>query len=174
MGVVSSLPIAQANAASAAAQPTPATAPPPALQTFAQAWNGLTAYTAHVSVFSEKGSDAENIVFNYDFRKPSSFTVHIIQGPNAGATLSGDGGPTVQATRGNGFFAALFKRTIPLHDPLVTTIRGASLDQLSFGAILAHAEQTRERLRRASESRSRAPLPKKCRSSRAIQPPTPD
>jgi len=89
-----------------------------------------------------KGTAVQNIVFNYTFRKPSSFVVHVIDGPNAGVTLTWDGGPTVQATRGGGLFAAVFKRTIPLHDPLVTTIRGASMDQLSYGAILAHAEQT--------------------------------
>jgi hypothetical protein len=68
--------------------------------------------------------------------------VRVIKGPNAGVTLKWGGGPTVQATRGGGLFAALFKRTISLHDPLVTTIRGSSIDELSYGAILAHAEQT--------------------------------
>jgi outer membrane lipoprotein-sorting protein len=123
-------------------QPTGTTAPPPALEAFASAWTSVTAYRAKVSVFDQKGTDAQNIAFNYTFRKPSSFTVNVIEGPNAGVTLTWDGGPTVQATRGGGLFAALFKRTLSLHDPLVTTVRGASIDQLSYGAILAHAEQT--------------------------------
>ena len=123
-------------------QPTPMTAPPPALAAFARAWDGVTAYHAKVSVLDAKGTAVQNIVFNYTFRKPSSFTVHVIEGPNAGVTLTWDGGPTLQASRGGGLFAALLKRTIPLHDPLVTTVRGASMDQLSYGAILAHAEQT--------------------------------
>jgi hypothetical protein len=122
-------------------QSTPATAPPPALEAFEHAWDGVTAYSAKVSVFAANGTAAQNIVFNYTFRKPASFTVHVVEGPNAGVTLTWDGGPTVQATRGGGLFAALFKRTIPLHDPLVTTIRGSSLDQLSYGSILAHAQQ---------------------------------
>ncbi len=123
----------------------PATKPsslPPALEAFARAWDGVTAYSAKVSVFAAKGVDVQNIVFNYTFRKPSSFTVHVLEGPNAGVTLTWDGGPTVSATRGGGLFAKLFKRTIPLHDPLVTTLGGASLDQLSYSAILAHAVQT--------------------------------
>lgn len=37
--------------------------------------------------------------------------------------------------------AAMFKRTLSLHDSLVTTLRGSSIDQLSFGAILLHGEQ---------------------------------
>jgi hypothetical protein len=56
-------------------------------------------------------------------------------------TLAWGGGSTVVARRGKGL-AALFKRTLPLHDPLATTIRGSSIDELSFGAILAHAQET--------------------------------
>jgi hypothetical protein len=125
---------------SPAPQPTPTTAPP-ALQAFAHAWDAVSAYHAKVSVYAVKGSAVQNVVFDYSFRKPSSFTVHVLEGPNAGATLTWDGGPNVQASRGRGLFS-IFKRTIPLHDPLVTTIRGASIDQLSYGSILAHAEQT--------------------------------
>jgi len=142
-GAASSPVIAQAtDNVSARTQTAQAATPPPALKAFASAWDGVTAYSAKVSVFDEKGTDAQNVAFNYTFRKPSSFTVHVIEGPNAGVTLTWDGGPTVQASRGGGLFAKLFKRTLPLHDPMVTTVRGASLDQLSYGAILAHAEQT--------------------------------
>jgi outer membrane lipoprotein-sorting protein len=123
------------------AQPSSAPAPPPVLEAFARAWNDVTAYSATVSVFSAKGADAQNIVFDYTFRKPSSFIVHVVAGPNAGVTLTWNGGPTVQASRGRGLFS-LLKRTISLHDPLVTTVRAESIDQLSYGAILAHAEQT--------------------------------
>ncbi len=130
------------NRTTATSLPTTPTAAPPALVAFARAWDTVTAYSATVSVFAAKGSDVQNLSFTYSFRKPSSFTVHVIDGPNAGVTLTWDGGPTVRASRGRGLFAALLKREIPLHDPLVTTIRGASMDQLSYGAILAHTEQT--------------------------------
>jgi len=36
----------------------------------------------------------------------------------------------------------MFRKTLSLHDPQVTTIRGSSIDQLSFSAILAHAQNT--------------------------------
>ena len=156
----------------AAAQTTPATELPPALEAFARAWSGVTAYRAKVDVFAEKGADVQNIGFNYDFRKPAAFTVHVIDGPNAGVTLTWDGGPTVQAARGGGgLFARLFKRTLALHDPLVTTVRGASLEQLSYGAILAHAEQTpgtlAQRPRRADRGHGhRSPFAHSDRSGR--------
>ncbi len=113
----------------------------PALIAFSNALAGITGYSATVRVFEQKGAQVQNVTFDYTFRKPSSVTVHVLAGPNAGVTLVWDGGSTMVAHKGTGL-AALFKRTISLHDPLATTIRGSSLDQLSFGAILAHGEQT--------------------------------
>ncbi len=139
---ITSLP---AGAQPSAAAPTSVLAspsPPPALKAFANAWDGVTAYSATVTTFEQKGSNVQNMVFDYSFRKPSSVIVRILKGPNTGVTLKWDGGTTMQASRGRGFFAALFKRTISLHDPLVTTIRGSSINELSYGALLAHAEQT--------------------------------
>ena len=107
---------------------------------FATAWAQVTAYTATVTVFERKATLVQNIVLEYTFRKPSSVTTHVDAGPNAGVTMVWNGGTTLVAHRGSGF-AALFKKTFPLHDPQVTTIRGSSIDQLSFGAILAHAQQ---------------------------------
>jgi hypothetical protein len=34
------------------------------------------------------------------------------------------------------------KKTMPLHDPQATTIRGASIDELSFTSFIAHALET--------------------------------
>jgi hypothetical protein len=107
---------------------------------FARAWAGVSGYSATVTIFDQKGTQTQNLVFDYTFRKPSNVTVHVVAGTNAGVTLTWDGGATVVARRGSGL-AALFKRTLSLHDPLVTTLRGSSIDQLSFGAILVYGEQ---------------------------------
>jgi hypothetical protein len=135
-----------------AASPSPTTSPattPLASQSgaaareiaaFARAWAGVTGYSATVTIFDQKGTQTQNVVFDYTFRKPSNVTVHVLAGQNAGVTLTWNGGPTVVARRSSGL-AAMFKRTLSLHDPLVTTLRGSSIDQLSFGAILAHGQQ---------------------------------
>lgn len=115
-------------------------APKSKLVAFASAWSRITAYSATITVFERKGEQVQNLVFDYAFRKPSGATLHARLGPNAGATLLWNGGSTIVGQRGSGL-AGLFKKTLPLHDPLVTTIRGSSVDELSFGAILAHAEQ---------------------------------
>jgi hypothetical protein len=138
LGIVST-PVAAQPASKALTTPVPPPAPPPppppppfppALAAFPRAGDGVTAYRATVTIFEQQAADVQNIVFEYRFRKPSSFLVRVIKGPNAGVTLKGDGGTTVQATRGGGLFAALFKQTLPLHNPLVTTIRGSSIDEL--------------------------------------------
>jgi hypothetical protein len=98
-------------------------------------------YAATVTVFEQRDNRVQNVVFNYNFRKPSSVTVHVVAGTNAGVTLVWDGGTSVVVHRGSGFIA-MFKKTLPLHDSQVTTIRGSSIDELSFGKILTHARQT--------------------------------
>jgi hypothetical protein len=121
--------------------PAPVATQPPAWVAFERAWANVTAYSATVAVFERQGTQVSSSVLDYTFRKPSSATVHFVAGPNAGVTVVWNGGDTVVAHRGNGL-AALFKKTFPLHDPQVTTIRGSSIDQLSFAAILAHSRGT--------------------------------
>lgn len=113
----------------------------PAWAAFEQAWANITAYSATVAIFEREGTQVPSSVLDYTFRKPSSATVHFVAGKNAGVTLVWDGGATVVAHRGSGLLA-LLRKTFTLHDPQVTTIRGSSIDQLSFAAILSHARGT--------------------------------
>jgi outer membrane lipoprotein-sorting protein len=112
-----------------------------ALSAFSSAWARVTAYNATIKVFEKKGVTVQNVIFKYTFRKPSIVTVDVVAGSNNGVSLLWTGGTTVRASRGSGL-AGVFKKTLSLHDPQVTTIRGSSIDQLSLGHILAHAEQT--------------------------------
>lgn len=119
---------------------TPADAPPSALAAFAHAWEGVKGYSATITIFEQQDTRTQNMVFDYRFAKPSSVAVRVLQGANRGARLAWEGGSTVVVRRGSGFLS-IFKRTVSLHDPLVTTIRGSTVDQLGFGAILAHDRQ---------------------------------
>jgi outer membrane lipoprotein-sorting protein len=116
-------------------------AEPPAWAAFQDIWKNVTSYSATVIVFERQGTEVQSSVLDYTFRKPSSATVHFTVGPNAGVTVVWNGGNTVVVHRGTGLIA-LFKKTFSLHDPRVTTIRHSSIDQLSFAAILAHAQST--------------------------------
>jgi hypothetical protein len=85
------------------------------------------------------GDAIQTSVSTFTFHKPSSAVIHFIAGKNSGVTIEWSGGDTVVAHRGSGLMG-LFKKTFALHDPQMMTIRGASIDELSFGAILAHAQ----------------------------------
>jgi outer membrane lipoprotein-sorting protein len=138
------LPVACASllivsgAAASSAAPARSSA---ALSAFTSAWDGVTAYSATITVFEQQGVKVQNVIFKYTFRKPSTVTVDVVGGPNNGASLLWTGGATVSAHRGSGLMGA-FKKTLSLHDPQITTIRGSSIDELSFAQILAHAQQT--------------------------------
>ena len=113
----------------------------PAWTEFSHTWSEFAGYSARVTVFEQKGTQTQNLVLDYSYHKPSNATVHIVAGNNAGVTLVWNGGSTMQAHRGSGIMAA-FKKTMAIDDPLATTVRGSTIDQLSFDAILAHAQQT--------------------------------
>ena len=120
--------------------PTTLAKEPSALVAFDHAWQGVTAYSATITVFEQKGSQTQNMTFDYHFTKPSILALRVVAGANKGATLAWNGGKTVVVRRGSGFLS-LFRKTVPLNDPMVETIRGSTINQLSFGAILAHSGQ---------------------------------
>lgn len=113
---------------------------------FERAWSGVQGYTARITLFEKEGSKVQRAVYTYTFSKPSQATLHVVSGTSAGDTLKWDGGTTVVASRGSGLLS-IIKKKFSLHDPSVTTIRGSSVDQLGFGAILAHAQSIAGTLR---------------------------
>jgi hypothetical protein len=129
---------AQASVASPSA---PHSSVPPAWSAFASTWAGIVAYSATVTAFERAGSRAETLVVDYRFRKPSNVTARIVSGPNPGAILVWDGGPTMSAHLGSGLMYVLQKK-LSLHDPSATSPRGSSIDQLSFAYVLDHGQST--------------------------------
>ncbi len=118
-----------------------ASAAPPAWLAFQHAWAGVSGYSSTITTFERKGTQTQNWVLGYAFSKaPTKATLHFIKGADVGSTVVWNGGTTVVGNRG-GMIAA-FKKKYPLHDPAVTTIRGSSIDELSFPAMLAHSQAT--------------------------------
>jgi len=136
---------AMAGAQEAAAHTYTSSSAAQELDAFARALAGVTKYSATITIFDQRDSQTQNVTFDYAFSQPSNVIVHVTSGPNAGITLDWNGGSTIVAHRGSGL-AALFSKTLSLHDPLITTLQGESIDQLSFGAILSHAQQELGRL----------------------------
>jgi hypothetical protein len=119
----------------------PAQTDSPAWAAFVQTWAGADAYTARITMFERENDRVQNAVLDYTFTKPASATVHFIAGKNAGAIVNWSGGATVVARKGSGLLG-LLKKTMALHDPQATTIRGSSIDELSFSSFIAHALDT--------------------------------
>lgn len=141
---LASLGTLPAPAMAQTAAPVPVATPsglPPAWIAFEAAWARVATYRATVAVFDQKGTQVQNLLLDYAFRKPASATVHIVKGLNAGGTLVWNGGNTVVAHRGSGLLA-LFTKRYALHDSVVTTLRGSSIDRLSFPAIISHGQDT--------------------------------
>ena len=114
-----------------------AAAPANPLAGFEHAWASINSYQTQVSCFNVKGSQTRLSSYDYTFTKPSSISMNITAGPSAGNTVTWSGGDTVVAGRG------MFKKTFKLTDPTVTSLRGATIVDLSFGSILQHAQQTK-------------------------------
>lgn len=113
---------------------------------FAQSWSHISGYHATITVFEREGKRTDNRVLTYEFSKPSHAVMHVLSGKDAGATLTWNGGPTLIGKKGHGFMS-MFTKTFRLHDPTVTTVRGSSIDELSYASILRHLEQNREHLK---------------------------
>jgi hypothetical protein len=111
------------------------------MDAFGSAWTEVSAYSATMTTFEQNGARVQNMVFKYTFRKPSIVTVDIVGGPNNGVSLQWTGGATLSAHKGSGFLG-IFKKTFALHDPEITTIRGSSIDEVSFAQILALVQET--------------------------------
>jgi hypothetical protein len=107
---------------------------------FERTWTDVASYSATVTVFERDGRLVQSSVLDYTFVKPATATVHFVAGKNAGVTVDWSGGPTVVAFHSG--FLSLIKKSFALHDPQVTSIRGSSIDELSFAAFIEHAHDT--------------------------------
>lgn len=127
-------------AAGSGATPTAPAKVPAAIVAFDRAWNRVKTYTTNIAVFERQGKQTQNMTLDYSFTKPSAIDVRVLAGANKGAKLEWRGGDSVLVKRGSGLLS-LLKKTVSLHDPLVTTIRGSTVNQLGFDAILSHSRQ---------------------------------
>lgn len=112
-------------------------AAPSPLAPFANALDAVTGYHTTINTFEAKGSETRLSTFDFRFTKsPPSITMGIVKGPNAGATVRWSGGTSVSAGKG------MFRKNVALTDSLVTSLRGYTIVDLTFGSILKHAEST--------------------------------
>jgi outer membrane lipoprotein-sorting protein len=119
-----------------AAAPSAAQTQPPTLAAATAAYAKIAGYKTTAHVYQVKETQTQNSVYDYTFAKPASISMYIVSGPNNGATVTWTGGTSVRAGKG------MFTKSVDLTDSLVTSLRGMTVVQLSFGSILQHAAET--------------------------------
>lgn len=111
-------------------------APAAPLAAFSSAVASMNGYQTSIHLFETKGSQSENAQFDYTFAKPSTISMGVVMGPKAGSNVRYSSGSSVSAGRG------MFRKNVSLKDSLVTSLRGYTVVDLSFPAILEHARTT--------------------------------
>lgn len=119
------------------------------LNAMAAAVSAMPAYRASIALYERNGAREQRATYDYTYTRPNHATLHVVAGASAGYTLVWDGGTTVTAHKSRGLIG-IFKKTVSLHDPLTTTIRASSVDELSFDALLSHVRTTPGTVREAN------------------------
>ena len=121
-----------------AASPQPAPSGESALAKFSTAWNKLNSYTCTLSAHEVLGSRVQDRTYNLIFRKPYDTKLNITGGDGKGSAAVWHGGDTLRGHQGG--FVSFIKLNLSIHDGRATSIRGTTIAQANFGAILDHVK----------------------------------
>jgi hypothetical protein len=122
----------------AAATASPAAAAEAAIAKFTAAWDKLNSYTCDLSAHEVLGSRVQDRTYAMTFRKPYDTKMDITGGDGKGGAAVWHGGDTLRGHQGG--FVSFIKLNLNIHDGRATTIRGTTIAQANFGAILDHVK----------------------------------
>ncbi|MGA3036509.1 MAG: hypothetical protein ABSE64_03400 [Vulcanimicrobiaceae bacterium] len=106
-----------------------------ALGDFSEAWTKVNDYTCQITTHETIGTDVQDRVYDFAFKKPHSAKIDITGGAGKGGGSIWTGGDTVRGHMGGLLHG--FSQTVPRTDPRATSLRGDTIDSASFGSILA-------------------------------------
>ncbi|HLJ82690.1 MAG TPA: hypothetical protein VKT51_00770 [Candidatus Eremiobacteraceae bacterium] len=116
---------------------TPAVASPAgdaALAKWTKAWSQVQTYTVTMTARETQGSDVQDRVYDLYYAAPNHVRMDIVDGAGKGSQALWTGGDTVDGHQGG------FLRFIHLHlkltNPIATSMRGVTIAQATFGAVL--------------------------------------
>lgn len=125
---------ATGNAASA----TSASSGETALAKFAAVWGKLNSYTCSLSAHEVLGTRVQDRSYNFIFRKPYDTKMDITGGDGKGGAAVWHGGDTLRGHKGG--IISFIHKTLKIDDPEATSLRGTTIAQANFGAILDHVK----------------------------------
>jgi outer membrane lipoprotein-sorting protein len=106
--------------------------PPPAAA-FVTAWAGIDDYTATIATHETSGTDTQDRIYHYAYKKPHFAKIDIVSGPGRGSGAVWTGGDHVKGHQG-GFLSGI-KLSISITDGRATSLRGDTIDHGSFQSI---------------------------------------
>lgn len=107
-----------------------------ALATYKAAWEGVRSYTCIVRAREESGYRVQDRTYRFWFEKPHATRMEIVGGQGRGEVAIWHGGKTLQV-RGSGL-VSFIRLQMPIDDPRATSVRGATIAQVNFGAFYDH------------------------------------
>lgn len=105
-----------------------------ALAAFSSAWDGVHSYTCTITAHEVQGSDVQDRVYNAVFLRPNNVRMDIVGGAGKGGAAIWNGGDTVYGHQGG--FLSFIRLHLNIHDSKAVSLRGTTIAQASFGALL--------------------------------------
>jgi outer membrane lipoprotein-sorting protein len=106
------------------------------LAKFSADWDKVNTYTCTITAHEVSGTNVQDRVYEMWFQKPHNTRMNITAGDGQGSAVIWDGSDRVYGHQGG--WKAMFKKHLNLHDRLATSIRGTTVAEANFGAILDH------------------------------------
>ena len=105
-----------------------------ALAEFSTAWDGVRSYTCMIAAHEVRGKDVQDRVYRLAFVRPNNMRMDIVGGAGKGGVAIWNRGGTIYGHQGG--FLSFVKLHLNIHDPKAVSLRGTTVAQASFGALL--------------------------------------
>ena len=106
------------------------------LARYAAAWAKVNTYTCTITAHEVSGGHVQDRTYAMSFRKPSDTRMDVTGGDGRGGAAVWRGGDTVKGHQGG--FLSFVKLNLSIHDSRATSIRGTTIADANFGALLDH------------------------------------
>jgi outer membrane lipoprotein-sorting protein len=106
-----------------------------ALAKFSTAWDGVRTYTCTITAHETRGTNVQDRVYHLAFARPNNMRMDIVGGAGRGGSAIWSGGDTVYGHQGG--FLSFIRLHLNIHDPKAVSLRGTTVAQASFGALVA-------------------------------------
>ncbi|HEY5095489.1 MAG TPA: hypothetical protein VII69_10260 [Candidatus Eremiobacteraceae bacterium] len=106
-----------------------------ALAKFTSAWDAVHTYTCTIAAHEVRGKDVQDRTYKLAFSRPNNMRMDIVGGAGRGGAAVWQGGDTVYGHQGG--FLSFVRLHLNIHDPKAVSLRGTTVAQASFGALLS-------------------------------------